>query len=48
VRASSVWGFDFGDCTWPVERRDVRTEEARRGIGSSGLVEWERYGTRGL
>lgn len=42
MRASSVSGVDLGCCSCAVERREVSTEEARSGIGSSGLVEWVR------
>ena len=48
MSASSVFGFDLGDCVCAVERMLVKTEEASSGIGSSGLVECERYGTIGL
>ena len=42
VSASSVFGLDLGDLVWAAERSELRTEDARRGIGSSGFVEWVR------
>ena len=42
VSASSVFGFDLGDCVCAVASMLVKTEEASSGIGSSGLVECER------
>lgn len=47
-RASSVWGVDLGKWIWALEIRAVRTEEVRRGMGSSGLVLWLRRGRKGL
>ena len=42
MRASSVCGLDLGNWVCALDNRDVRTEEARRGMGSSGLLECER------
>ena len=46
--AASIWGVDFGEEVWAAAIRVVRTEEVRRGMGSSGLELWVSRGRKGL
>lgn len=46
--ASSISGVDFDCAIRECDRSDERTDDARRGIGSSGFADCFRSGSKGL